>query len=173
MEYSGAGRIPSRGLYDTISDWEVRARFANGVALHFLNANAAEPIVKAYRPWSQHGTTFFGSKGWVSVDRGGLHAGDPAILGRAPGGGDRRLYESGGQQQNFVDCIKSRGETVSPFESAFQSYVVSHMSDLCIRLGRRLAWDPEKEIVIGNAEATARLHREPRLPWKLEEIGIK
>ncbi len=167
VEYEGSGKIPNKGLYNTISDWDVQCRFADGVKLHFANTNTAKQRVSAYRPFNDHGTTFFGSEGWVSVDRKGIHASDPLILSGDSGAGEVRLYESDNHFRNFLDCAKSRKETISPFESAFQSYIVSHMSDLAIRLERKIVWDPSKEEVVRDEAASKRLHREPRSPWTL------
>jgi len=167
VEYEGTGKIPSKGLYNTISDWDVQCRFAGGVGLHFMNMKTAKSVVSAYRAFNDHGTTFFGSDGWVSVDRKGIHASDPAILSSAFGDSDERLYKSGNHFRNFLDCVRNRKATISPFESAFQSFVVSQMSDLAIRLKRKIVWDPEKEDIVGDEDASRRLHRELRAPWTL------
>jgi len=167
IEYEGTGTIPTKGLYDTISDWDVRCRFANGVEMRFMNRKTAEPVVGKYRPFNDHGTTFFGSDGWVSVDRKGLHASDPALLDAKFGDDEIRLYESDNHFRNFLDCVKSRKATISPFESAFQSFVVSQMSDLAIRMKDRIVWDPEKEDLVGNEAGSKRLHRTVRAPWSL------
>lgn len=166
VEFEGTGKIPARGLYDTISDWDVRCRFAGGVPLHFMNTKTARPVVEAYRSFHDHGTTFHGSEGWVSVDRGKILASDPAILKSEWTEKDVRLCRSDNHSRNFIDCIKSRGETVSPFEAAFQSFIVSQMSDLSIRLGRKIRWNPETETIVGDEEAAPRLHRKIRPPWK-------
>jgi hypothetical protein len=165
--YEGTGEIPQKGLYNTISDWDVKCRFKGGVELRFMNARTARARVEQYRPWHDHGTTFFGTEGWVSVDRRGIHARDPDLLKAEIPEGGIRLHESGNHQQNFVDCIKSRTLTISPFESAFQSYVISHLSDLSIRLGRKINWDPDTETVVDGEEASSRLGRAMRAPWKL------
>jgi predicted dehydrogenase len=163
VKIEGKGKIPQRGLYNTISDWDVHAAFANGVKLHFMNTRTAKEVVK-YRPFHDHGTTFFGEDGWVSVDRKGLHASDPALLETKM---ENPLYESDDHSKNFLDCIRSRRETVSPFEAGFESYAVSHLSDLSIRLKRKIIWDSKKEIVTGDEEATARLDRPIRAPWEI------
>jgi len=166
VEFEGTGVIPEKGLYNTISDWDVKCRFASGVKLHFMNTRTAKSVVK-YRPFHDHGTTFIGSDGWVSVDRNGIHAGDKAVLDTKIKAEEIRLHKSTNHWQDFIDCIKSRSETVSPFESAFQSHIVSHMSDTSIRLKRKITWDPEKEKVVGDVTASQKLHRLLREPWSL------
>jgi len=40
-----------------------------------------------------------------------------------------------------------------------------------MKTGRTLAYDPEKRVVTGDAEATALLRRPYRAPWVHPEIG--
>ena len=168
LEYEGTGKIPTEGLFDTISDWDVLCRYANNVELRFMNERTAMDVV-TYRPFLDHGTTFFGPKGWVSVDRGnpGLHVSDSRLLKVKLKPGETRLYESVNHYKNFVDCIKSRQRTASPVEAAVQSDIISHLSDICIRTGRKIAWDPEKEDIVHDAAASRMLHRGLRSPWRL------
>ncbi len=165
VSYEGTGKIPTKGLYNTISDWDIHCGFANGTTMHFMNTRTAKPVVSAYRPFNDHGTTFHGSEGWVSVDRRAIHASDPALLKTKFDRKDLRLYRSDNHSRNFIDCIKSRAETVSPFEAAFQSFIVSQMSDLAIRFERKIMWDPTTERIAGGGEPAARVHRAIRPPW--------
>ena len=64
--------------------------------------------------------------------------------------------------------MKSRKVTLSPLESAIRSDTISHLSDLCIRLGRPIRWDPKKEQIVSDPEATKLLDRPLRAPWKLD-----
>lgn len=76
IAYEGVGKIPPVGsLWDTIESWDVTCRYANGVQMRFMDHRAARPIVQkmSRRPWRDHGTTFYGDEGWVSVDRGGCY----------------------------------------------------------------------------------------------------
>jgi predicted dehydrogenase len=164
----GRGEIPAQGLLDTIAWWDVHCEYASGVKLHFLCHRRAKPIVMSYRErWCEHGTTFFGSEGWVSVDRGGLYASDPALLKIKLRPDDVHLYRSSGQDRNFIDCIKTRQATVSPPESAIRSDTISHLSDVAVRLGRPIHWDPRQEQVIGDEQAMRMLDRPLRAPWRL------
>jgi hypothetical protein len=71
-------------------------------------------------------------------------------------------------QRDFIDCVKSRGETIAPPEVAHRSASVCHVANVCLRLGgRKLRWDPETERFPDDAEANAMLSREQRAPWSL------
>ncbi|MCF6287447.1 MAG: gfo/Idh/MocA family oxidoreductase, partial [Candidatus Hydrogenedentes bacterium] len=165
--YEGTGRLPEKGLFDTIESWDLHCEYANGVKMHFMDHRIAKPIVSGYRAYKEHGTTFFGSEGWISVDRGGLHASNPALLDIKLKDDDVHLYESAHQIGNFVDCIKSRKKTINPVESAVQSDMISHLGNACIRTGRPIKWDPAKEEIIGDTEAARMLDRPLRSPWQI------
>ena len=166
--YEGRGEIPSKGLLNTIAWWDVHCEYANGVKMHFMSHRLAKPIVMEYRErWEGHGTTFFGSEGWVSVDRGGIYASDPNLLKIKLGPDDVHLYRSPSQDRNFVDCIKTRQPTVNPVESAIRSDTISHLGNIAIRAGRPIRWDPGTEQAIDDEQATRMLSRPLRAPWRL------
>ena len=50
-----------------------------------------------------------------------------------------------------------------------------HLSNISLRLGRKLVWDAEKEEVVDDREANAMLVRPYRAPWdaELRALGIK
>ena len=115
----------------------------------------------------QHGTLFVGSKGWVRVSRASWKVSPVELyrLGRNPG--DKRLEESVDQIQNFVDCVISRKQPIDNLHSAVRSDIISHLSDICIREGRPINWDPEKELIVNDPQAAKRTHRPMREPWTL------
>jgi len=170
VRYQGTGKIPPKGsLWDSIESWDVQCEYASGVKMHFMSHRVAQPIVKAYHPaWCDHGTTFFGTKGWINVNRQALYASDKALQKIKIKPEEKHLTAVVSQARDFVDCIKDRRPTVSPLESAIRSDTISHLSDLCIRLGRPLQWDPRKEQIVDDAEATRLLSRPLRDPWKLD-----
>jgi hypothetical protein len=137
--------------------------------MHFMGHRVAAPLVKAYHPaWCDHGTTFFGTKGWINVNRQALYASDKALQKTEIKPDELHLCAAKTQARNFVDCIKSRKPTISTLESAIRSDTISHLSDLCIRLGREIRWDPQQERIVGDAEARRMLNRPMREPWRLD-----
>ncbi|MHC4219808.1 MAG: Gfo/Idh/MocA family protein [Planctomycetota bacterium] len=149
VRYDGFGRLPLHGLLDTVEE-------------------LAQPVVMQYRQrWSGHGTTFFGTEGWISIDRGGIEARPPSLAEAEPGPNDTRLYESPAHDRNFLDCVKSRRPTVSPLETAIRSDTISHLTDICVRRGRPVRWNPEREQILGDQEAARMLNRPMREPWRM------
>lgn len=111
--------------------------------------------------------TFVGEKGRIHVTRKHITA-DPADLLKAElGSGDKRLYVSKDHYQNFLDCVKSREKPVADVEVGHRTATVCHLGNMAVRLGRKIAWDPVKEQIAGDAEAAAMLSRPYRAPWRL------
>lgn len=167
--YEGSGTIPPQGsLWDSVESWDIHCQYASGVKMHFMGERVAQPVVKAYHPsWNSHGTTFFGTKGWISVNRQALYASDKALQKLEVKPDELHLPATESQARNFVDCIKSRKPTINSLESAIRSDTISHLSDVCIRLKRPIIWDPQREQIVNDAEATKLLNRPLREPWKL------
>jgi hypothetical protein len=67
--------------------------------------------------------------------------------------------------QDWVRAIRTGSQTVDGIESAFRSDLISQLSDLCIRTGAPVRWDPAKETVIGNEMARMMMRRAMRSPW--------
>jgi hypothetical protein len=80
---------------------------------------------------------------------------------------DVRLPVSNGQERNFIQCVKSRQTPVSNIDDAVRSDIVSHVSDIAIRTGRKITWDPINEEIIGDVDASRMLTRAMREPWQL------
>jgi len=153
VEYEGTGTFPTEGLFDTATSWDIWCRYSNGVKLHFKSG--------------VHATRFIGTEGWVKVNRNGIWTNPASLLKSAIDPDEIHLYESRNHQHNFLDCVRSRSATISPVNAAVRSDTISHLSDIAIRTGRTIVWDPEKEEIIGDRGASALLGRSYREPWHL------
>jgi hypothetical protein len=170
--YEGKGEIPQGGLFDTIDNWDVQCRYANGVTMRFMCDRVAKNVEGLMddprkRPFMDHGTTFWGEGGWISVSRGALYASPKELQTARIREDEKPAIRSSSQGKNFVECMKSRQPTINPLESAIRSDTISHMSDIAIRLGRPIRWDPEKERIIGDQDAVKRLDRAMRKTWRM------
>ena len=168
ISYEGTGKIPTGILYDTVETWDIHCKYANGVKMRFMDDSTAKPIVKKYHQDARdHGTTFHGTEGWVSVRRGAMHVSDEKLRRIKLKDTDTHLTESKSHLGNFYECMKTRKKPISPIEAAVQSDLISHLSNAAIRLNRPVEWDPKKERVIGDDKAAKSLNRKLRSPWKV------
>jgi predicted dehydrogenase len=167
VRYEGTGTLPEKGLLSTVEEWDMHCTYPGGVEMHFMSQRLAKPTVTKYRKrWSDHGTTFFGSEGWISVDRGGIEYSSPKLAEVKLGANDTPLYESPAHDRNFLDCIKSRQPTVSPVEAAIRSDTISHLSQLVVRTGRVIEWDPTTETAT-DPFIHSMLDRPQRAPYRI------
>ena len=153
VEYEGTGTIPTKGLFNTVTNWNVRGRFASGVTFTFKDGPDK--------------TTFKGTEGWVAASRGGIDANPKSLLSVKIKPQEIHLLKSTNHYQGFIDSVKSRSQAVSPIASAVQSDFVSHLSDIAIRTSHKIEWDPDKETIVGDDVAKRMMTRAMRSPWRL------
>ena len=176
VDYAATGTIPAQGLYDTVQFWQAECTYANGMRLHFMDADTATapgsplPTAETGPRKQRNGTLFMGTKGWLSVSRGNLDSSLPEMRRLAREPGPVRLPVSRDHFGNFVDAVISREQPISPLDSAIRSDTISHLVDIAIRTGGSLTWDPIRETIVGDPEAVRRMSRPMREPWTLENL---
>ncbi len=159
-EIEGFGVYPREGIYDVPVEYKIKAKYANGVEMTIANARQLPHGM---------GTCWYGDKGWVYVRRGNvLEASDPKILDEVIGDDENKLYFSRDHEQNLLDCIRSREETITPPETALRSISVALLGEIAMLTGQKLKWDPVKEQFIDNKMADRLLRRPFRTPWTLK-----
>jgi hypothetical protein len=108
-----------------------------------------------------------GDEGWVAVYYASMLCDPPSLANTDLGPDALRLPVSRGQERNFIECVKSRETPVSNVDDAVRSDLISHVSDIAIRCGRKITWDPVKEQFVGDPEATRMMTRAYREPWEV------
>jgi predicted dehydrogenase len=76
-------------------------------------------------------------------------------------------YATSNVIRNFLDCIKNRGIPLCTLEDGHRSTSFAHLANIALATGKRLQWDPDKELFTNSDEANKMLHYEYRKPWKL------
>ena len=72
-----------------------------------------------------------------------------------------------GHHRDFLNCVRTRARTISAPEVAHRSTTTCHVANICLRLGRKLQWDPATEHFVNDPEADRMLARGMRSPWRL------
>jgi len=106
-----------------------------------------------------------GEEGWVETgDSGEIETHPKSLL-------EERRFKGGYPPDNhiraFLDCVKTRKQTISNAEVAHRSISACHVANICKRLDRPVKWDPVKEEFIGDEEANRLRSRAYREPWYL------
>jgi predicted dehydrogenase len=174
VEYKATGTIPTEGLHNTVTHWDMECRYKNGLKMRFLDTETARVKGAAgeipyFDNFADAGncTLFIGEKGWIRVTRGVFSASSDEIRRQAKDPGPRRLPHSLNHFDNFIDSVISREQPVANLESAIRSDIICQMADLSIRTGKTLGWNPVKEQVTGSMKARKMMHRKMRKPWSL------
>ncbi|MBC8097036.1 MAG: Gfo/Idh/MocA family oxidoreductase [Akkermansiaceae bacterium] len=156
VEIEGTGTFPPTGnLWDVVQEFEVNYRFANDVQ---LTCKTGKPSVR-----------FEGTEGWIHVDDSGtIDANPKSLLTWKPGLGDLALTYKRSEKRDFLDCVKSRGETLLDAEVGHRNTTLCHLGLAAMVVGRKLKWDAVREQILGDDEAAKLLEPKPyRAPWKL------
>jgi len=70
----------------------------------------------------------------------------------------------------LLAAIKTGRRPVSDIEDLHRSTSCSLLGMVSLKLGRSIAWDGEKERIVGDAEANRLLSRPYRGPWEYPKI---
>ncbi|MFP4056346.1 MAG: Gfo/Idh/MocA family protein [Candidatus Brocadiia bacterium] len=154
----GEGTFPD-GLWDAATTYRFRCRYPSGAVMEVASNN-----------FLTQGVRFIGEGGWVHVTRSRLAASSTDILRQRIGPHEIRLASPHeghrqGHRRNFLHCVRTRQEPVTPIEVGHRSLIPAHLGNIAMRLGRRLRWDPEAERVLDDPEARRLLARPMREPW--------
>ena len=115
------------------------------------------------------GAIFIGEEGKIEIFRGRVTS-NPAELIEEPIRDDEiHLYESDDHVKNWLECIKTREMPISDVETGHRSSTVCHLGNIARCVGRKLRWDPVKEIFPDDEEANTYLDRVRRKPYELPE----
>ena len=159
VEVEGTGTFWEGGLFNTVKDYDVTYRYANGVVMTLKPGN---PSIK-----------FIGGEGWVGSTgwRAPVEASSKAILESRIGPEELHLYtNSRGEHDDFLQSVKSRKDPYFPVDIGHRVSTVCHLANIALKLGRKIRWDPVKEEIIGDPAASGMLDRPRRDPWQLPEV---
>jgi predicted dehydrogenase len=151
VQVEATGEFPDRGLFNVHTSFKARAVYKNGL----------EMITRNGKP----GVKFIGTGGWLWVERGSFDAHDREILRSKPGDEDIKLYKSSDHVGNFLECMRTRKEPITPVEAGHRSNSIGILHHIAMKLKRKLKWNPSKERFIDDAEANKMLDFPHRKPW--------
>ena len=126
------------------------------------------PLVVGSNDTVRQGVRFIGERGWVHITRSRTTTEPASLVRDVIGPNEIHLYTcAGGEIRNFLDCVKSRKPCYAPAEYGHRAAGIAHLGNIAMMIGRKLKWDPEKEIFPGDDEANRMRSRPMREPWSL------
>ena len=140
VEVEGHGEYPpAESFWNVLRTFEVAYRFADGVSV----------IYKTDKPYVR----FEGSEGWIYGEfPRGIKA-RPASVLESKIGPDEIHFPLKSDKQDFIDAVKTRGQTLEDAEVGHRTTSLCHLGHIAIRVGQRLKWDPGKERFTNNDAA--------------------
>jgi hypothetical protein len=81
------------------------------------------------------------------------------------------LWQAKWHMQNWIDCIRTRQKPVADVEIGHRSISVCHLANIARWTGRRLKWDPVRELFVGDDDANKYVNRPRRKGWELPETA--
>ncbi len=179
VSVEGRGRLPSvSNGYNVPIDFEATLVYPDGTVVEVTDTGRA-------------GIMFEGDQGRIFVNRGVL-AGKPVEqleddplpeteyqlyahddLRRARRASEEEFELSGNYKPiinhvaNFFDCVRARQTPISDVVSQHRAATTCHLVNISIRLGRKLTWNPQQELFVGDEEANRYLAREQRRGFEI------
>jgi len=174
VEVSGRADFPKKGLWNVHGLFQTEGLYANGVKM----------IISNELP---NGIKFEGTEGWIFVTRGNYRAStsDPVlsdantkaltasnnkIITSVIGENEINLYRSDEQHGNWLDCIRSRKQPISPVEVGHRSCSTCLIHHVVMKLKRKVYWDPMNERFLNDDQANSMLNRPHRFPYEVKGL---
>lgn len=146
---------PARFMSETPVTAEVRCRYADGLV----------GVMYSRKSFNDRYIRYIGDEGWIQVDDGtDLVTAEPKSLLSLRGAGGADWVNAGDHVRNLLNSIRGRRPTICHPEAAHRAQTICQAMNICLRLGRKLRWDPVQER-FDCEEANRMLQREPRAPW--------
>jgi len=152
--------------FNTAAKFKVRCMFANGVEM--IIADRA----KEFR--ADNGILFEGDDGYLFVNRNTINGAAALELKEKPLPRGMKLsvdkkIEQPHQRQiaDFVACCRTRAMPRSDIWTHHRTLSTCHLSNIAMRLGRKIRWDATSQEIVGDEEANSLLKREQRKGFEI------
>ncbi len=174
ISVEAVAQFPKSGTWNVHGDFMVKQEYENGITV-FVSGGYT------------NGVRYEGEDGWVFVSRGSytaspsdpvdkeksakaLNASDPKILNSVIGPDEIHLYKSDEQHGNWLDCIQSRKQPISPIEIGHRACSICLISHIAMKVPGVLNWNPNTERFTNNDLANSMLSRPQRYPYGTDYV---
>ena len=147
IEVEGRGQFP-RSLWDTMINFKVSYRYANGVVLTCEQSPTSTPGIK-----------YFGSDAWIGIEGefGPMTSSKPELLTRQPESGEQDFSKTLWDKNDFIASIRERRQTLEPIEVGHRAISIAQIGLIACQVEDKLKWNPQTETFEGNNYANAML----------------
>ena len=138
----------------------VHYHYSNGVVVHSIGY-PGEPM------GGEGGACFVGTEGRIAVDRNNIVSYPARILKEPLKSDDERVYHADSHSGNFLECIRTRRQTICNPEVAAYTMNAILIGGISLALQRNVHWNPATLEFPGDETANRLLSYTPRPPWHL------
>lgn len=148
---------PSR--YNTATEFQILAAFGDGIEIEI-------------RHDGDNGILFEGTEGRIFVNRGKI-TGAPADELKTrplPEGALQAAYKNRplvDHFRNFFEAARDQKEPISDVFSHHRALSTCHLAGIAARLNRKIRWDPQREMIVGDDQAQRFVAREYRKGYEI------
>jgi predicted dehydrogenase len=162
---AGTAEFPNvTGGYNTPIQFNAELTYTNDVRVQ----------VRAEPEYDNTGVRFEGDRGWLFVNRGRLEGSGLDL----PAPKIEPLHCRSAARTNalsyhliqFLIAMKTGEPPVSDVASQHRAATACHLTNIAMRLGRKIAWDAAAEQIADDAEANAMLSRSQRQPYQMPPV---
>ena len=175
LKVEGKGTFPTNKIWNVHGPYEIELTYPGNILVHVSDKFPT-------------GVRFIGDDGWIFVTRGGgqkatasdpvtakhglkpLDASDPKLITGEP---TVQLYHSTNHHKNWLECVQSRKEPITPVNNGHYVFTACAVSWIAMKLGRPLTWDAKAEKFIGDDEANSMLRRPERAGYGIFNLLAK
>jgi predicted dehydrogenase len=163
-------------IRDTLTTYTIEYQYANGVKMLLMDLVTARKRFWQFQfgesvKGVSVGLIFLGTEGWIWVSRVGMRTQPESVARTVFGPNDKRVVYSDDHQRNLLDAIRTGSPLACPVEAGAHDEMICQMGDIACRLGRKLNWDPVKEMFRDDEIANRKMSRVMRSPWRLDIPG--
>jgi predicted dehydrogenase len=153
MDHTGPVDFIPKGYQGTEYQTHI---YANGIRVERVDSHLKSMI------------EFKGKKGTIWVSRNDYLETDPISMSAKPlSPSEVHLYASDNHHDDFLNAIVTRQRPIADVEIGHRTATVCHLNAIAERLGRPVKWDPLKEEIVGDPEASRWLDRPRRAPYAI------
>ena len=143
-----------------LDDAVIHYHYSNGVVVH----SSGYP---GERVGGEGGACFVGTEGRIAVERANIVSYPSKVLKEPLRPEDQRVYRVTSHSGNFLDCVRTRRQTICHPETAAYTINAILVGGIALALRRTVKWDPVKGEFPGDDEANRLRSYAPRAPWRV------
>jgi len=139
----------------------------NGEKYDYYTYDSGVKVIRDHPKYNQM-ITFVGTEGTIGVSRGGkFYSSNPKLANTSFKNSDQKLYVSNKHEQNWIDSMYSRKQTICPAAVGHRTATICQLAGIAERLERPVHWDPKIQQIVGDEEAKRWMSRPRRAGYEL------